>query len=513
MTYDLSSYTTPAEVMTEAGTLEFPLGVPTVESADAAYGVADRINAYQAYVNGYPAVSLWAAHKGFLAAGIEDGDVFLTSSLMDSRSLFLTANADTVYFWTFLDLSDGPMVMRAPERTLSIVDDMWWRWITDFGVPGPDRGHGGLYLFAGPDYDGPLPSGGYHVFRSRTNRISVIGRAFLENDDPAPAVARIKEQLSFARYAPGGIGFPVGTFLQGHTPLGQVEELATPRFVEGSGLAISTIIPVDTTFYEMLNEAIQAEPASALDPEIAAPIAGAGIRHGLDFAPDDRMRGILEEAAATANAVTRSVAFRPREAEGFSFYPGTGLHWTSPLFAGGYSFQTPPPLITANGLEPFPDRGAKLNLARASFFYLATGITPAMCMNLTGMGSQYIGATMDANGDGLDGGRHYTVTLPDGIPGAAFWSITLYDNQTRSMLVTDQRYPRAGSQSYPTPAAVPDPDGSITLHFSPSQPDGVVDGNWVQTAPGDGWFAILRFYSPTKAYFDKSWQPTDITPV
>ena len=55
------------------------------------------------------------------------------------------------------------------------------------------------------------------------------------------------------------------------------------------------------------------------------------------------------------------------------------------------------------------------------------------------------------------------MTLPKDIPAAAFWSFTLYDNQTRSMLQTPQKYPRAGSQSYPSPAAEAAADGSTTI--------------------------------------------------
>lgn len=504
---------TPAVVPTERGPLEFPQGSPTAEAASRAYDLLDRENAYRAYLNGYPAVSEWMLRKGLVDAGIHDGDVLITRRLLDSRSLFLTANADTVYFMTYLDLSDGPILMQAPADVLTVVDDMWWRWVTDVGIPGPDRGQGGLYLFVGPDYDGPLPEGGCFVRRSRTQRVSILGRAFLEGDDPGPAVDRITSTLAFARWRAGGVGFSIGAFLEGAGPLGAVEELARPRFVEGSGLTLDTIPPSDASFFDLLDAAVQAEPASALDPELAAPLAAVGIVHGNAFAPDDRMREILDEAVARADAITRAVAFRPRESDGFAFYPGTGLHWSNPLFAGGYDFQVPPPRIGAAGLEPFPDRGAKLTTARSSFFYLATGITPAMCMNLTGVGSQYILSTLDAAGDALDGGAHYTLTLPPGIPAEKFWSITLYDTQTRSMLVTDQRYPRAGSQSYPTPAATPAPDGTATLHFSPERPDGVGAGDWVQTVPGVGFFAILRLYSPTASFFDRSWRPSDITRV
>ena len=76
--------------------------------------------------------------------------MLIFSELMDSRSLFLTANADTVYYISFLDLSDGPLVLETPPDALGLIDDMWFRWITDFGLPGADRGQGGTYLLVGP---------------------------------------------------------------------------------------------------------------------------------------------------------------------------------------------------------------------------------------------------------------------------------------------------------------------------------------------------------------------------
>ena len=74
------------------------------------------------------------------------------------------------------------------------------------------------------------------------------------------------------------------------------------------------------------------------------------------------------------------------------------------------------------------------------------------------------------------------------------------------MLDTPQRYPRAGSQSYPTPAAEPNADGSTTIYFGPKQPDGVKPGNWIQTMPGKGWSTILRLYSPLEPFFTKKWR-------
>ena len=183
------------------------------------------------------------------------------------------------------------------------------------------------------------------------------------------------------------------------------------------------------------------------------------------------------------------------------------------LFNGGYLFETPIPQVTPEGIKPNPPTGARKHDLRTLFFYGYTGITPAMAMRLTGIGSQYLAAFMDSNKTFLDGSRSYTVTLPPDVPQARFWSLTLYDNQTRSMLVTPQRYPRAGSQSYPTPAAVANADGSTTIHVGPEQPADVPDGNWIQTDPDKGFFAILRLYSPLQPFFDKSWRVGEFEPA
>jgi hypothetical protein len=133
-----------------------------------------------------------------------------------------------------------------------------------------------------------------------------------------------------------------------------------------------------------------------------------------------------------------------------------------------------------------------------------------MAMRVTGIGSQYLFATLDAGKNYFDGAKTYKVTLPKGIPESNFWSLTLYDNQTCPMLDTPQRYPRAGSQSYPSPAAEASTDGSTTVYFGPTKPDGVNAGNWIQTDPEEGWFTILRLYSPLESFFTKEWRPSEI---
>lgn len=453
-----------------------------------------------------------AMHRGLLDVGVEDNDIIIYSELMDSESLFLTGNADTVYYIGFVDLSDGPMVVETPPDALGVFDDLWFRHVIDFGRPGPDRGEGGRFLLVPTDYDGPFPDSGFHIAHVKTSRALLLGRSFLENDDPAPTVAVIRDRLKIYPYTPGEYGSSIATLLKGETPVGGPSEPTSVRFVEGSGLAFNTVPPNDHTYFDLLNELVQQERPGALPAEALGNLATLGIIHGQPFAPDERMQRILADAAAIGTATGRTLNFRSAGTgeQDWAYYRDS--NWVNPLFIGGYSFDTPPPEVTQDGIEPYPLVGHKHLDARFSFFFIATGITPAMCMRLTGVGSQYLLGMLDSESDYLDGSLNYKCTLPAAIPQANFWSMTVYDNQTRSMLQTPQRYPRAGSQGYPTPAAVPNEDGTTDIYFGPEAPSGK-ESNWIQTIPGKGWFSILRIYSPLPAFFDKTWQAGEIRPI
>ena len=467
--------TTPDRVQTQIGTLEFKDGAPSAATAQKIYDNLDYIRGVDAFMNSFSGASAYAIREGFHSIGAEDNTIVIFSELMDSNSLFLTANADTIYTVGILDLTKGPLVVEVPPRALGTLNDMWFGWIIDIGGPGPDRGEGGRYLVVPPGYDGPLPDSGFNVGRSKTTHVLYAVRAFMDNNDPKPAVALIKKSLKIYPYTPGGFGTSIATALEGKVRLAGNPPIPETKFVEGSGKSFNTIPPNDFSFFEMVNEVVQMEPATSFNPELSGQLAAIGIVKGKPFNPDARMRKILTDAAAVGNAAGRVLNWRSSEYPGWSYYPGS--MWGNMLWQGGYTFETPPPAITAEGFfKPSPPTGARTLDSRTAFYYGYTMDSPGMIMRLPNVGSQYLMGFMDAEKNYLDGGKTYKVTLPPNIPAAAFWSFTVYDNQTRSMLQTPQRYPRAGSQTYPSPAAVANGDGSTTVYFGPSKPADAKEG-------------------------------------
>ena len=203
------------------------------------------------------------------------------------------------------------------------------------------------------------------------------------------------------------------------------------------------------------------------------------------------MRRILFQAAPLAAAAARAITYKPRDPAAY-LYPGSA--WLSAFIGGSYEFLR---------------NHARLLDARAQFHYVATVITPAMAAATVGTGSAYAYTAMDANGDWLDGGQTYRLTLPAGIPAKNFWSVNLYDTQTRSLLETDNPYPSVMSLGGTVRA---NDDGSTSLYFGPAAPEGK-QSNWVQTVPGKSWFAMLRLYGPLAPWFDKTWRPGEIEPL
>lgn len=462
--------TTPDTVETRIGTLRFTDGAPDAATVRLAYDQLDFARGVDAFLKGMSATSVYAACKGLEEVGVKSNQsVGIAEELLDARSLFLTPNTTTVYAMFCVDLKDGPMVVRVPPRVLGPVDDADFRWVIDFGFTGPDKGAGGDYLFVPPGYKGVLPEKGYHVSKPRTNRLLVFYRAFVEKGDVAAAVAGVKAKAAAF-------------------PLSRAANPPATSFVNVSGVKFNTISANDSSFYEELNAVVQNEPADWVDPDIVGLYASIGIRKGQPFAPDVRMKKILMESVAVANAIARSDLFASRDPRTRIY---TDRQWITPFVGGSYRF--------LDGAERLLD-------PRIMFFYYATGITPAMSESKPGTGSAYAGVFRDSTGNYLNGSRTYKVNLAGPIPAKNFWSFTVYDNQTRSLLPTDQKL--AGVDST-LPGIQKDQDGGVTIWFGPQAPSGH-EKNWVQTRPGKGFNVVLRLYGPLEAWFDRTWRPGDL---
>ena len=232
---------------------------------------------------------------------------------------------------------------------------------------------------------------------------------------------------------------------------------------------------------------VQNEPADFVDADTVGLFAAIGIKKGKPFAPDARMKAILTDAVAVANGFARTNLFASRD-ERAKIY--TDRQWFTPFVGGSYLF--------LDGAERMLD-------ARDMFFYYATGITPAMSMARVGSGSAYAVAVQDAKSNYFDGGKTYKITLPAPIPAKEFWSFVVYDNETRSLLETDQKLAGVDSTA---PGLKKNPDGSVTVWLGPKAPADQ-ESNWIQTMPRKGWNVVLRLYGPLEPWFNKTWKPGD----
>jgi hypothetical protein len=351
------------------------------------------------------------------------------------------------------------------------VNDAFFRFVIDMGLPGPDRGQGGRYLIVPDDFAGEIPDG-YFVARSPSRVNLLVLRGFLRDGRPDATAA------SFT----GGLRV---------YPLSSAGNPPAMEFISASGRVFNTIHANTSAFFEEIADVVAREPVGCFDPELRGLAASIGIRKDHPFAPDERMAGILADAAAVANATARAIVFDTRDEAAF-IYPDSA--WKTAFIGGDYRW-----LIDGGR------NGRNLD-ARSLFFYLATVNTPAMAWKLVGLGSQYAYAERDREGQYLDGSSTYRLTLPAGVPAKEFWSVVVYDPQTRSELQTSQPFPSKNSQR---DALELNPDGSMDLWFGPAAPAGH-ERNWIATIPGKGWFAILRLYGPLEPWFDQTWRPGEL---
>ncbi|MES2438076.1 MAG: DUF1254 domain-containing protein [Verrucomicrobiota bacterium] len=474
---------TPDKVETRLGTLNFSDGVPTVETTQKLYDHLDFLRGVEVFLNFIPATSIEAVRLGFVERGLtKSSQAMIFDQLCDSNPLLLTANTDTVYCFAFLDLeTDGPTVVEIPRGCgPGTVDDAYFRFVVDMGIPGPDRGEGGKYLIVPESYKGELPKdkkdgGEYFIARSPSRSNLLVLRGFLVDGKPDAASKMFRDGLKV--YS-----------------LGKAANPPKMEFANVSKVPFNTIHANNYDFYAELDHVIQREPLECFDPELRGLVASIGIIKGKKFAPDERMQKTLTEAVAVGNATARAISFRNRDPRA-PIFPNS--QWKTGFIGGDYRW------LDGDGMA-----GRNLD-ARTLFFYVATVNTPAMAMKMVGKGSQYAFIGADKDGGDLDGAKTYRLNIPANVPAKDFWSVVVYDPQTRSELQTSQPFP---SKNNKRDQLITNADGSVDLYFGPTAPAGK-EANWTQTVPEKGWFALFRLYGPLDPWFDKTWKPGEIEEV
>lgn len=460
---------------THIGKLDFTSGYPTDETVKKLYDELDFQRAVQAYLWALPMASYGAMADAHIKLGCGSSAVLIADNLAEQKQLILTANQDTIYLSGVLDLRNGPMVMELPAGLLGTLNNIWQQPLCDLGGPfSPEQNRGGRFLILPPGYEGPLPPTHYHVVESDTNIAVYYLRAVPMTRDDIPELIELMH--TYRQYKLSEAGNPPKTV-----------------FISGTGKEFSMLTNEGLAFFESLARYINENPPRPRDMAMLGMLETLGIVHGKPFKPDARMKKILTEAAEVGRAMAKTLAWKSRTPKEILYaYPGK-RHWKY-IFFGEPTFHAPEYMA--------------IDL-RAKYSFEAIGTAKSMVVAVPGQGSQYIGAYHDQNGKWLSGENTYKIRLPKDVPANMFWSLTAYDNETRSLIQNDLGRPLVGSVH----GAKPNEDGSYDVYFGPKLPQGVPEENWVQTRPNAGWFVYLRLYGPEKPYFDKKWIPGDVEKI
>jgi hypothetical protein len=453
---------------TRLGKLEFEGGFATPETAVKLREELKFQAAVQTFLWSFPLANVIGLREGHRAVGIKNTAIPIFEDFLTPKTLVPTGNQSTVYAYNVLTLGDEPMVLEVIPDVVGFIADAWQRPQGDLGRPGADRGKGGKYLLVPPGYEGELPTQGYHVVRCATYNVFWLVRAFLEDGDNKAAAQSLRGMKLYPLSKP-------------NTP---------QEYLNASQRPANSIPPHGLAYWELVAKGLQEEPVQPHDRAMMGMASLIGLEKGKPFKPDEGTRSILIEAEKVGFAMNTTLSFES-EVEGAVAYENR--QWE-------FCFLTESPSFDAEHRLELYERAAFTHQAMTGAF--------AMVLSLRGKGSKYLVTSRDSTGAHLDGSRSYTLNIPANVPVEEFWSVCVYDAETRSILDTGR--PKSSVNSY---SDLPvNEDGSVDVHFGPEPPASGETG-WIKTEPGEGFFTYFRFYGPKEPFYDKSWKLNDVVKV
>ena len=467
--------------MSRIGKLTFDHGLPTEKTRQTLYDANDFQRAVQAVQWIEPAMQNSLVADAMRKLGVKNLGALLYNERMHPGQDVTTPNQSVVYLFDYINLKDtGPIVHEVPAGPINAgFYDMWMRPVYDFGITGPNQGKGDKILVLPPDYEGDVPGGFEQVARARNYQNFTITRiAVKPGMTQEQATANLKKLKTY-RLADAD-NPPAKQFIMMGDPQKGGNEFRTPRL---TGL----------DYWERVHEIINSEPVEDRDRIMLGTLEGIGIERGEPFEPDARLTRILTEAEEVGLAMMINEAFSPRFApKGVNqeLYPGT--HWENLQLLPDMTQEGPNGTYVINRMVAF------YQACGAQYAWNPRDFPP-------GFGQKYAGCYKDSDGDWLKGGNTYRLRVPANVPVADFWSVAIYDVESRALVETEQH---KGEFNPKVQQLKTNDDGSVDLYLAPKAPKGM-ESNWIQTVPGRAWFAYFRWYGPTEAYYDKSWRLTD----
>jgi hypothetical protein len=432
--------------------------------------------AVEAVIWGMPVVNYELMYQAMVRdAKGQFNQIVYWSRLPDWKNQTLTPNPDSIYLMPFINTKDvGPVVIEIPPADDGSINgtimNVWQVPLEDVGPAGIDKGKGGKYVVLPPGYKDKPPAG-YIVLPSDTYKGYALLRSILKSGSDADIAKAVTYGKRIKVY-----------------PLLQAKNPVPTKFVDAIDVVYDAAIPYDLRFFQVLDGYVQSEPWLTRDKIMIDQLQSLGIERGKPFNPDPKTQEALNSGAReahTALELAYEKLFSP------PFFDGT--HWNLPAVPA-YIKAAPDNYKNADAY-PVGARGLVFSFA---FF------TPKHL----GEGQFYLMTIKDKDGNNFDNSSTYRLNVPANAPVKLYWSATIYDRNTHTLI---RGLPRS-SRSSQNVGLQKNNDGSVDIYFGPKPPEGK-ETNWVPTSANGQFEVLFRLYGPEKRFFDKTWKLPDIEKV